>query len=160
MKIGITGHQRLNDSASWAWVEDSIDQELDAICPPLIAISSLAVGTDQLFAQIVRRRGGKVHAIIPFADYERTFSNNDLQLYRELLEVASIEILTTSGSDEDAFFSAGKYIVRLAEYLIVVWDGKPAKGRGGTGDIAAYAKTLGIPLTHINPINRTIQRQS
>ena len=158
MKIGITGHQQLTDLDAWVWVEKAISRELKAIQPPLIGITSLAIGADQLFAKLVLGHGGSIHAIIPFAGLERTFSNEDIQLYRELLELASVEVLTTPGTDEDAFLAAGKRVVELSERMIAVWDGKPAKGKGGTGDIAVYTTALGVPLIHIDPIKRTVTR--
>lgn len=159
MKIGITGHQQLADIDVWIWVEKVISRELNTIQPPLIGITSLAIGADQLFAKLVLRHGGSIHAVIPFAGVERTFSNEDIHSYRELLKLASVEVLTTPGTDEDAFLAAGKRVVELSERMIAVWDGKPAKGKGGAGDIVVYTTALGVPLIHVDPIKRTVTRR-
>ncbi|MDJ0733759.1 MAG: hypothetical protein QNJ47_06670 [Nostocaceae cyanobacterium] len=156
MIIGITGHQRLPNPSMWKWVEESMNCELDTITPPVTAVSSLAIGADQLFAKLVLQRGGSVHAIIPFANYQRTFDGDDLHIYQQLLKLVSFEILTTPGTDEDAYLAAGQRIVELSDRIIAVWDGKPARGKGGTGDIVAYAIASGIPLVHINPIQHTV----
>ena len=34
--------------------------------------------------------------------------------------------------------------------MIFVWDGKPAAGIGGTGDVVDYARALGKPLIVID----------
>jgi hypothetical protein len=38
---------------------------------------------------------------------------------------------------------------------LAVWDGKPARGYGGTADVVADAKTRGIPVTIIWPPGAT-----
>ena len=37
-------------------------------------------------------------------------------------------------------------IVGLCDGVIAVWDGQPAAGGGGTGDIVDYCKSLGKPV--------------
>jgi hypothetical protein len=38
-----------------------------------------------------------------------------------------------------------------AEHLFAVWDGKPARGYGGTADVVAEARQRAIPVTVIWP---------
>ena len=157
MKVGITGHQRLDDPSTWSWVESTLNNELDALLTPVIAVSSLAIGADQLFASTVVHRGGKIHTVIPFQGYERTFVPRDLDSYRRILSKATVvEIMETEGTDEDKYLAAGKRIVELADLMIAVWDGKPAKGKGGTADVVAYAIQRGIRVIHINTMNQTV----
>src|SRR3989337_742262 len=112
MRVGITGHQRLDDTTAWSWVESAINCELDTLPPPVIAVSSLAIGADQIFASLVARRGGQIHAIIPFEGYERTLSPHDVDAYHWILSKAySVELLQTSGTDEDAYLAAGRRVV-------------------------------------------------
>ena len=126
----------------------------------MIAVSSLAIGADQLFASIVVDRGGQIHAVIPFQGYERTFGPQDLDAYRRILSKATVvEILQIDGTDEDKYLATGKRIVELAELLIAIWDGKPAKGMGGTADVVAYAIRRGTKLTHINPVNHSVTKR-
>lgn len=157
MKVGITGHQRLDDPNAWGWVKSTLNHELDALEPPIIAVSSLAIGADQLFASIALHRGGQIHAVIPFQGYERTFGPQDLDAYHRILSKAAVvEILQTDRTDEDNYLAAGKRIVELADLIIAVWDGKPAKGKGGTADIVSYAIQKGIMLIHINPVDHSV----
>src|ERR1700733_7737131 len=51
-RLGITGHQRLEDPAAWPWVEEVVGRELDAAAAPLVVVTSLAVGADQLAARL------------------------------------------------------------------------------------------------------------
>jgi hypothetical protein len=43
---------------------------------------------------------------------------------------------------EDAYEAAGRWIATESEVLIAVWDGQPARGRGGTADTVSYARIL------------------
>lgn len=159
MRVGITGHQRLDDSSAWQWVADMIGSELDAAAPPLVAVTSLAIGADQLLARLTLERGGAVHAVLPFQDIEHTFEEQDQPAYRALLAQAMAEVLDTPGTKEDAYFAAGKRVVELADLMLAVWNGLPAKGRGGTADVVRYALERGVPLVHINPVDRTVTRR-
>lgn len=155
--LGITGHQRLDDEDAWPWVDSAITKILSAEEVPPVGTSSLAIGADQLFARAVLRAGGAIHVVIPFAGYALRFSEGEnRQAYETLLaRGAQVEVLKRSGSDQDAYMAAGRRVVDISDVLIAVWDGKRAKGLGGTADVVAYAKTQGKPIVHINPGART-----
>jgi hypothetical protein len=158
-RVGITGHQRLEDPLGWSWVSHAIAEELAGLDPPLVAVTSLAVGADQLLAELVVERGGAIHAVLPFTDIERSFSADDVRAYRELLRLATVEVLDVPGTDEDAYLAAGHRVVELSDVVFAVWDDTPAKGKGGTADVVDYALRRGVPLVHINPVSRTVQRR-
>ncbi|HWY70335.1 MAG TPA: hypothetical protein VNX88_16825 [Terriglobales bacterium] len=159
-RVGVTGHQRLDEPKAWSWVATTMRAELARMTPPLTALTSLAIGADQLLARLVLEAGGKIHAVLPFADIERSFSIQDLSAYRELARQATLEVLhkPKTDEDEDAYLAAGHRVVDLSDIVIAVWDGKTAKGKGGTADIVGYALRRGTPLIHIDPILRTVQR--
>ena len=158
MKIGITGHQRLPEASDWKWTKRELVEIVMSVARPLVGISSLAVGTDQLFADIILQEGGTLEAIIPFEDYERTFTTEaEKEEYRRLLSRAShVEVLERVGSDEENYLKAGKRVADKSDLLIAVWDGKPAAGVGGTGDIVEYTLTK-KEVVHLNPIARSKQ---
>jgi hypothetical protein len=142
----------------WRWVEQEFDSLLHSWPEPYIGVTSLAIGADQLFARAVLRRGGSLEVIIPFAGYERTFKEwQDKQEYYRLLRLASrVEVLDKSGSDEDAYFASGKRVVDLSTLLVAVWDGRPAAGLGGTGDVVNYAAQQFKRTIHLNPVTREV----
>ncbi len=156
MNVGITGHQRLNRPEAWPWVEEAIGRELDRATRPLVLITSLAIGADQLAARLALERDAVIKAILPFADIERTFGEADLAEYRRLVDRASVEILRTSGTDQDAYLAAGKRVVDLSDLLMAVWDGEPAKGKGGTADVVDYALSRGVPIVQIDPVHEVV----
>lgn len=154
MKIGVTGHQR-RDGIDWNWVRHHIDLYL--IGKPIITgYSSLAAGTDQIFADAVLDRGGKLVAVIPIPKYIDHFQDEALKRFKQLRSVSHIIELNSHKSDNWAFLDAGKWIAREAERIIAVWDGEPAAGAGGTGDVVAYALSLGRLVHHIDPIKEAV----
>jgi uncharacterized phage-like protein YoqJ len=156
--IGITGHQQLPDDAAWEWVKRTLSRELEAFLQQITAVSSLAIGADQVFASLVHQLGGEIHAVIPFQGYEKAFSDEDVDRYKAILEDASIiEILQTEGTDEDKYYTAGKRVLELSDVLVAVWDGKAAKGKGGTADIVHLAHARKTPMIHLNPIRKSIK---
>ena len=156
MNVGITGHQHLDDPTAWSWVADAIRSELTALTPPLVAITSLAIGADQLLAELVLEHGGTIHAVLPYREIERSFLPEDLPLFRMLASQAELEILDTPGTDQDAYLAAGLRVVDLSDLVIAVWNGLPAVGKGGTADVVNYALQKGIRLLHIEPVGRTV----
>ena len=137
MNIGITGHRHLGDPEAWHWVADAMQRELDRLSTPIVAVTCLAVGADQLFARLVATRSGRVRAILPFKDYARTFRPEEMDAYLNLLLSAEVEIIEVPGTDEDAFLAAGHRVVALADLLFAVWDSEPARGASGTANIVS-----------------------
>lgn len=152
VKIGISGHQNIPRDAV-SFVADGITDVLNRAGRSLTGVSSLAVGADQLFAQTVLERGGRLHIVLPCAKYEDTFASTaDLKRFRALLAQAhTVEQLPADKPSEEAFLKAGLRVVDLSELLLAVWDGLPAKGKGGTADIVAYAKLRQVPVEIVWP---------
>jgi hypothetical protein len=155
-RIGITGHQELGTATEW--VRDQLLHILNRLPSPIAAYTSLARGADQIFAEAAVNAGATLHAVIPFHGYERTLTGDALTTYERLLSVASVEVLKTSGSDEDAYLAAGERIADSVDVMIAVWNGRPAKGRGGTADIVEYCRRKAIPWIHINPESRSVAK--
>ena len=133
MITGISGHQDLS-SYDLNWIKEQLQKVLSSL-PITIGISSLAAGSDQLFASVLIKQEIPFKVIIPCMRYEETFTaTRDLENYKLLLSGASqSSILDFSEPSEMAFFAAGKAVVESSNLLIAIWDGRKAKGLGGTG---------------------------
>jgi hypothetical protein len=153
MVIGITGHQRLQEGRDWTWVERAIHATLDCAPLPLVGLSSLAIGADQVFARLILQHGGDLRVILPFSKYEEIFTAvKDLAEFRSLLDkAAAVEVLNELPDRQESYLAAGQRVVDLADRMIAVWNGKPAAGLGGTGDIVRYSQAKQRPVLHINP---------
>ncbi|MFF3327195.1 hypothetical protein [Streptomyces sp. NPDC002889] len=149
-RIGVTGHRGIPLEAL-AHVRATMQAVLCGHQASLEALSSLAVGADQLFADVALACGAELTVVIPSGDYEQGFAEPDeLAHYRRLKSLATREIrLSFPYSTDEAYYAAGAYIADHCDRLLAVWDGRPARGRGGTGDIVRYARDLGKPVTVI-----------
>jgi len=152
MRIGLTGHQNIPTQAL-EHVRRGINGVLDNLKDDLIGVSSLAAGADQLFASLVLERGGRLEIVLPCRRYEKTFSRpEDLGNFRTLLgKAASVETLGFDEPSEEAYLAAGCRVVDLSDLLLAIWDGQPARGKGGTGDIVEYARSRATRLEIVWP---------
>ncbi len=154
--IGVTGHQNI-PSEALAFVRKGIADVISRSGEQPTGVSSLAAGADQLFANILLNAGGRLHAVIPCHGYEKTFSEPaNLGCFLGLLKKADIiETLDNPNPSEEAFLEAGHRVVELSDILIAVWDGKVAKGKGGTADAVNYARERGREIVVLWPAGVT-----
>lgn len=147
-RIGITGHREIPEAALSA-VRSGIRAELLGRPAGTLALSSLAAGADQLFAEIALESGLQLTAVIPGMDYETHLGDDQVRdAYRRLLKCcAAREQLPYERTHEEAYYAAGRYIVDHTDRVIAVWDGAPSRGLGGTADIVDYARMTGVPVT-------------
>lgn len=157
MRIGVTGHQHIPERAR-EYVRRGLDAFLAAYEGRGLAVmglSSLAWGSDQLFAAAMLNAGHGLRAIIPSRGYESTFDRRGLAAYRTLLagaeRTAGVVTLDYPEPSGEAFLAAGMRVVDDCDLLVALWDGQPATGKGGTGDAVAYARSQGRPVTVIWP---------
>jgi hypothetical protein len=152
-RIGITGHRDIPAGAR-SEIEERMRETLARhSTPSLTGIGSLAAGADQLFAQCVLDLGGEVEVVVPCEGYETTFATAEERLaYRDALTAArSVERLRYEAPSEEAFMAAGVAVVARCELMIAVWDGQPARGWGGTGDVVRHARAVGRDVVVIWP---------
>ncbi len=58
-------------------------------------------------------------------------------------------------SNSRAHRASSEIMVGLADQMIAVWDGQPARGYGGTADVVAYAHRVGVPVRIVWPEGTT-----
>jgi hypothetical protein len=152
MRIAITGHRGL-PTATERLINRAIREQLATYSSSeLVGVSNLADGADQLFAQAVLDAGGQLDVIVPAAEYRDGLPEEAHGTYDALLSrAASVHRLERVESTEDAHMEASQAMLGRADRLFAVWDGKPARGYGGTADVVAEARNRGIPVTVIWP---------
>ena len=152
--IGFSGHRALTQPAAVAEKIGAVLDELAAQYGPLVAASSIARGSDTLFAEAVVQRQIPWWLVLPFpADrFQRDFSPDDWKRVTPLFAKARrTEQIEPCSSDNESYMQTGVRLVDQADIMFVVWDGQPSRGFGGTGDVVAYARAIGKPLTWIDP---------
>lgn len=125
----------------------------------LRCVSPLAQGADQMSAEAALAAGYELSVVMPFAEdvYAADFEGAAYDRFRILLAQATgrIELPGRRDHSLDAYVMAGRATVAQADLMIAVWDGKPARGRGGTGEVVDLALRRGKPVIHV-PLDPTM----
>ena len=147
MRFGVTGHRILPPS-----IVDRAVRHWSRVLPAgalLHGVSNLADGADQLFAAHVLAAGGTLEAVLPCEGYAGSLMADDSRARFERLRRAAAKVTTMPYPEpsDQAFLAAGQVLVDRCDHLFAVWDGRPARGLGGTADIVRYAESRGRPVT-------------
>jgi len=150
--VAITGHRGL-PPATAILVNTALHIEISKrTSTDLIGISCIADGADTLFAKAVLDYGGTLHVIVPAKHYRESLPTDHHPTYDQLINQANkVTRLDHLTSDPKAHMNASLYMLTEADELIAVWDGKPARGHGGTADVVNAAEERGIPVTIVWP---------
>lgn len=162
--IGITGHRpdRLLEvdlatlHASLAAVMRAIEDA--AAGSRFRLVGSLAEGADMIAADAALRAGWQLDTILPFAraDYATDFDavaagelHRRLDLSANVLELPGRR--DEAGGEAAAYERAGRVMLTQSDILIAIWDGGPARGRGGAAQIVAEAVAQAVPVIVLRP---------
>ncbi len=153
MIIGFSGHQKIDHPERWGWVRDQFAAILrQRIVGDTRVILALAEGGDQAFAEAAVTLGVPLDVVIPCSRYEERFPDGARAKYRDLLARAATTVtLEFDKPSEEAFLAAGIYVTDHCNLLVTLWNGKAAAGKGGTGDVVEYARSIGRPMIHVHP---------
>lgn len=165
--IGVSGHQHLGDETTIQFVSQRLRELLlhyreqaAQQNQEMLVYSALAIGTDQLAVKIAQDLDIPVEVVIPCAQYEEIFaSTEERNEYKYLLaQSRKVHQLPGQTCSEEAFLEAGHWIVDHSDLMLLVWNGYPALGKGGTGDIASYARLRHCPFVHVHTRLHTIKQ--
>jgi len=150
-RIAVTGHRGLPEDTA-GLVDSEIRAVLHAKPRPLVGVTCLADGADQIFARAVLDAGGELHVIVPALRYRDGLPGETHADYDALIgRAAEVKRLSYVESTGDAHMAGSRAVLDEADLLIAVWDGQPARGYGGTADIVALAHDRGIPVRIVWP---------
>jgi hypothetical protein len=162
--VGFSGHRQLEDPERTGNALEAALKALRNDAPgEWIALSSIAEGSDTVFVERALALGVSWHAILPLpkAEFERDFPVADWPGVEEMLAKAEhVRVITENGTREDAYLDCGIETVNEADVLLAVWDGQPARGKGGTADVIEYARALGKPIVLIDAATFETRREN
>jgi len=148
--IAVSGHRDLIDQ-DLPGIKDAVHQKLldiknTAAGVPIILLSGLAKGADQLVAELALGLGLNVVAVLPMPkdDFLEDFQDEAERQYFENLYQSChshIELPWHEGPvDNDIsaprdqqYRNQSIFIVRQAQLVLALWDGQPAKALGACG---------------------------
>lgn len=174
--IGVSGHRELcTDFALSERVLQGLQEVRERFLENgghVVVLSALAEGADRLVANLALhlQPKGHLHVVLPFemTEYQKDIqSKASLEEFCNLLSQAeSIGLASTLKSENvrspyqhgkqdtyeqrnAAYEFCGRHIVDNCDMLLALWDGKFARGRGGTAEIVAYSREKRKPLVWI-----------
>lgn len=119
---------------------------------PFLILSGLAEGADRLVAGIAMKElDASLIAVLPFpaGEFTKDFGTNESRREFQILLSQAVSIVEVplqpdqtwkhNGDARDAQYArVGALIAEQAQILLTVWDGRPARGLGGTGDVVDW----------------------
>jgi hypothetical protein len=153
IRVGVTGHSNVSPESTelvLGGLRDALEPLAD---DGLHGITCLAAGADQLFARAILSLGGRYDVILPAPDYRDTVvePGNPTDFDALIADASDVEFMPFETSGCEAYMAAGEALVTRSDRLLAVWDGKPSGGLGGTADVVAHARRLGVPVEVIWP---------
>ena len=155
--VGVTGHRSLRPSDIPILEHQVRDvlRDLQKRYPrlPLVVVSPLAAGSDQLVARIALEMRIRVIAPLPMpvALYRDDFPSEDAraeferqcdQVEAHVLPLSrgnSVASISTPGSARDKQYAeAGTFTSNHCHFLLAMWDGEPSEQLGGTAQIVRF----------------------
>jgi hypothetical protein len=117
-------------------------------------VSPIADGADQIAAEVALELGWEFQAILPFerSAYRASLANDEArEKFDKLLDRATslLELPGDPRNGLDAYVMTGRATVAHCDLLIAVWDGRPPRGRGGTGEVVQFALSRGTAIIHV-----------
>jgi hypothetical protein len=158
IKVGVSGHRFLQNSPE---LKEAIHTALDRIAArypekPMVLYSSLAAGADQLAGLAAREKGIELVAVIPYDQkrYLESIPHPDRDTFSRLAAEA-VDTVQLNGDveGEAKYLVLAETLVRQMDVLIAVWNGRPARGPGGTGEVVERFRQTGKPLVWIRADN-------
>lgn len=156
MIIAVTGHRpdKIGGydyvAPQRIWLREQMKQALINLGATR-AISGMALGIDQDFAQVCIEMTLPYLAAIPFIGQESKWPNYSQDYYNWLLYHADEVIVVSKGSYAVWKMQVrNEWMVDHCDMLLAVWDGSD----GGTGNCVAYAMKLKPDKIHrLNPMD-------
>ena len=113
--------------------------------------------------QQARAIGLAWHAILPLsrAEFAKDFTPGDWAAVEEVLAAADhVRTISEYGDRKDGYLDCGIETVNGADVLLAVWDGEPARGKGGTADVVQYAESIGKPVMIIDAATHEVRKEN
>jgi hypothetical protein len=173
LSVGITGHRSI---AAEPIVSKAVEAAITAVLralekgsrpssgsKPFVTsirfrlkvVSMLAEGADLLGMQAGLDCGAELVGVLPFDEqaYREAFESAPSQALFDNVwsKLSSIVVLGGFVGDDASYEQANRAILDRSDVVIAVWDGDPARGRGGTGDVVHDALERGLPVIVIRP---------
>jgi len=150
-QVAFAGHNRTEDlgdpAAAFASLKSAFAMLAAAGVSEARLVTGLAPGADLLAARAWSEQGlGSIHAVFPFLDSTLEAGSESLMESATWLDGKASERL-----GRNPHLAQTRWLIGVADLLVVVWTGEHARGAGGTADAVRLALEHGIPVLWVEP---------
>jgi hypothetical protein len=134
VRFGITGHSTLTPDTA-----PIVAEVPSGVSPPLVGVSCLARGADQLFARVVVELGGQLEVVLPAGDYRaRKVERDNAAEFTDLIgKTGKVTTLPFAQSNRDAYLAASEHVLTSVDSMVAGWDGQPSEGHATDRGVAS-----------------------
>lgn len=148
--LGFAGHRSLTDEAAIRQsIRTAVETFRSQVDGEVIGRSSAADGADLLFLEACRDAGLSYSVVLPFPEdrFREDFADDTRWARAKSIidGAASVEIAPGHEGAPEAYHLAAREILDVADAMLFVWDGQPARGLGGTAETVGDARDRGLP---------------
>jgi hypothetical protein len=123
--------------------------------PNLRCLCGLAEGADVILAEAALAEGWTLVAVLPFAreEFAKDFVSAKARARFQALLAKAASVTELEGDRRrggEPYAHIGELIVEHSDMLLVIWDGLPPRGPGGTGDVVQRAFDRGVPVAALS----------
>lgn len=153
--VGFAGHRQLPDPAA---AKLAIGRELAAIretvSGELVGISSAAAGADLLFIDACAEAGMKTVILLPFSEDQFAADFDDPKEWERARQAIAAawwcEVSPGGEPAPAAYHVVARQCIEIADRMLFLWDGQPARGLGGTAESVEESVRRGLPARVID----------
>jgi uncharacterized phage-like protein YoqJ len=144
MKAFFTGHRDIHN------IKDGINQLIDVALDQGITefFNGMAIGIDQLIAQVLIERELNWTAVIPCQNQDRLWNLQQKVKYKKLLKSASEQIVLYPEYTPGVMQARNQWMVKHSDICLAVYDGRLT---GGTALSVNMAIAHNLPIIKLNP---------
>lgn len=151
--IGVTGHRTLSHNNNK--IIEKFLKTLESLSEIDTVLTGMAIGYDQLVAEICLAANIKYIAVVPFEGQEKKWPIKTQKRYHELLKKAhEIKIVSSGKYEAWKMHARNKWIVNNSETILAYFDGKYAKN-SGTSACVQYAEKQNKQIINIYDLSST-----
>jgi hypothetical protein len=136
-------------------------QEWKARVPGAVyGVSSAAAGGDLLFAEACLALNLPIRILLPLPaeNFREDFDAPTWQRAETILAKALwVEVTGSGEKSPERYYECGIETVEQSQLLVVLWDGGPSQGLGGTADMVYFAREQARPVIWINSATGEVQ---
>jgi len=152
--LGVTGHRPNGLPGGYdethpfyTWLRNEIRNKISQLKPSEI-ITGMALGVDQIVAEIAIELNIPFVAAVPFEGQESKWPQSSKEKYDQLLRKAEeVVIVSEDGYAAWKMQKRNEWIVDNSDAILGIWSGL----KGGTGNCLEYAEKKNKTIHRINP---------